>query len=143
MHTAYNGFGTTEDNLKRGMPNWLDPAVPMLPRILKQAGYTTAHFGKWHLGANGGAPDPGAYGFDAHRTTNSSGPLLGDELDPGFRARSTGSIADETIKFIEQNRNKPFFVDVSSLLPHAILEPHGGADEALCGAIHSGRKDPA
>ena len=123
IHTAYMAFGTTEQNQKLGMPNWLDPSVPMLPRILKQAGYRTAHFGKWHLGHGAGAPDPGAYGFDAHRTVNSSGPLLGEELDPVFRATSTELIVDETIKFIEQSRNQPFYVNVWSLLPHAILSP--------------------
>jgi hypothetical protein len=40
-----------------------------------------------------------------------------------FRARSTDLIVDETLRFIEQNRHKPFYVNVWSLLPHAAL-PH-------------------
>ena len=37
-----------------------------LPRALRDAGYTTAHFGKWHLTnrETHGAPAPSAYGFD-------------------------------------------------------------------------------
>src|SRR5437870_1007096 len=30
--------------------DFLDPHAPSLPRTLRQAGYRTAHFGKWHLG---------------------------------------------------------------------------------------------
>ena len=43
------------------MPDWLDPKAPLLSRFLKSAGYTTAHFGKWHLEK---PMQSGAYGFD-------------------------------------------------------------------------------
>ena len=42
-------FAWVPQNEKRRMPDWLDPAAPLLPRFLKSAGYATAHFGKWHL----------------------------------------------------------------------------------------------
>ncbi|HPZ84689.1 MAG TPA: sulfatase-like hydrolase/transferase, partial [Thermogutta sp.] len=38
------------DNARRGVANWLDPAAPLLTRILQAHGYATGHFGKWHLG---------------------------------------------------------------------------------------------
>ncbi|MDG2013106.1 MAG: sulfatase-like hydrolase/transferase, partial [Pirellulaceae bacterium] len=59
-------FAWVEQNAARNMPDWLDPDVPLLPRILQQAGYATAHYGKWHL-ANDMIPDsprPGIYGYD-------------------------------------------------------------------------------
>ena len=34
----------------------LDPAIPTLGRRLKDAGYATAHFGKWHLGRQPHSP---------------------------------------------------------------------------------------
>ena len=37
-------------NEQRGMAQWLDPKAPMLARILKEDGYASGHFGKWHMG---------------------------------------------------------------------------------------------
>jgi N-acetylgalactosamine-6-sulfatase len=121
-HRVHGHFADAALNEARGMPNWLDPAVVTLPKLLKQAGYASAHFGKWHLGSGPGAPGPEAYGFDDHRSINANGPTW-DQKDRFFRARSTQLIVDETIRFIEQNRNKPFYANVWSLLPHATLDP--------------------
>jgi len=104
------------------MPNWLDPSVTTLPRLLKQSGYATAIFGKWHMGNGPGAPEPGAYGYDAYRTHAGNGPHW-DEKAKYFRAKSTDYIVDETIQFIEQHRGQPFYVDVRTLVPHATLDP--------------------
>ncbi|MDP4777955.1 MAG: sulfatase-like hydrolase/transferase [Opitutales bacterium] len=60
-----------QDNKRRGMAQWLDPKAPVLARFLKQAGYTTGHFGKWHLGGQrdvGEAPLITKYGFDESLT---------------------------------------------------------------------------
>lgn len=106
------------------MPDWLDPKTPTIASILKSAGYATAHFGKWHLGGGPGAPEPSAYGFDVSKTVNSNGPQLGDEgKEPYFRAKSTRLIVDETIKFIREHKEGPFYANVWTLLPHAKLDP--------------------
>jgi len=42
-------FSTTTSNENRNQGDWVDPELVMLPRLLRQAGYATAHFGKWHL----------------------------------------------------------------------------------------------
>src|SRR5688500_1013702 len=47
-----------------GMSDALDRAVPTLGRAFAAAGYETAYFGKWHLGAT-----PGDYGFQIHDST--------------------------------------------------------------------------
>jgi N-acetylgalactosamine-6-sulfatase len=123
-HAIHGHLSTPEQNAARAMPNWLDPAVPMLPRLLQGAGYATAHFGKWHLGHGPGAPTPTEYGFDVSRVVNGNGPSLGDEsAEPYFRARSTALIIDETIAFMRANRERPFFVNAWTLLPHAKLNP--------------------
>lgn len=123
-HRIHGHLAQPERNAARGMPNWLDPDGPMVTRLLQQAGYATAHFGKWHLGGNApSAPDPGAYGIDRHRTLNSNGPSWQDASDPGFRARSTALFVDEAVRFIEDNRRRPFYVQIWTLLTHATLHP--------------------
>jgi arylsulfatase A-like enzyme len=117
-------IATHDQNAARSMPDWLDPQVTTLPRLLKGAGYTTAHFGKWHLGNGPGAPPPEDYGFDTSKTMNSNGPAIGEEgKDEFFRAKSTALIVDETIQFIRENKDRPFFINAWTLLPHAKLHP--------------------
>lgn len=123
-HGIHAHFSTYEDNAARGMPNHLDPDALTLTKILQQVGYVTGHFGKWHLGHGVGAPGPGTYGIDTHRTYNANGPTFpGAGEDPYHRAKSTELIVDETIRFIEANLNRPFYVNLWTLVPHAILNP--------------------
>jgi N-acetylgalactosamine-6-sulfatase len=61
-NSIHQHFAGVNSNKKRDMPDWLDPDVVQLPKVLKSAGYTTAHFGKWHLGNASDAPSPSAYG---------------------------------------------------------------------------------
>ncbi len=105
------------------MPNWLYPQAKLITRLLKDAGYATAHYGKWHLGRGEGAPDPAAYAIDDHRTVNTNGPGFEDPGDPYFRAKSTGLFVNEAIRFIEANRDKPFYINLWTLVPHATLHP--------------------
>src|SRR3546814_8038342 len=72
-------------NRSIGQADWLDPKLPNIARLLKGAGYDTAHIGKWHLGGGrdiSDAPWPPAYGFDHSFTTfEGLGPrvLVSDE----------------------------------------------------------------
>ena len=71
-----------EANERRGMAQWLDPAAPMLARRLREAGYATGHFGKWHMGGQRDvteAPRITDYGFE-ESLTNFEG--LGAKLLP-------------------------------------------------------------
>ena len=123
-HLVHGHFADHSQNAARSMPDWLDPDVTTLPDLLKQAGYATAHFGKWHLGNGQGAPPPEAYGFDISKTVNSSGVALDEgSKDPYFRARSTEMIVNETINFATQNKDRPFYVNLWTLVPHAPLQP--------------------
>jgi len=123
-HHMHGHLAEHPQNQARSMPDWLDPKVPTITRLLSESGYATAHFGKWHLGSGPGAPPPTDYGFDVAKVVNGNGPALGDEgKDPFFRAKSTAMIVDETIAFMRAHRDSPFYINVWTLLPHALLKP--------------------
>jgi len=103
-----------ELNRKRGVRDSLEPSTPTLPALLQQAGYSTAHFGKWHLSSGPDAPKPEQYGIGVY-----------DECTrvPKERPFSSERIADATIRFIEAHRTRPFFVNVWLHDPHSPLHP--------------------
>ena len=119
-------FATHELNEARVMPDWLDPQAPTITRQLQAAGYVTGHFGKWHLGSGEGAPEPGAYGIDKHVTIVSNGPQLREKdakPEPHWWGKSTGIIMDHAIAFLRENKDKPFYLNIWTLVPHAKLDP--------------------
>jgi N-acetylgalactosamine-6-sulfatase len=125
-HLVHGHFATHEQNAARSMPDWLDPKATTITRLLQQAGYTTGHFGKWHLGGGDGAPEPGAYGINKHVTIVSNGPQLREKdpkPEPHWWGKSTGIIMDHAIAFVRENKDKPFYLNVWTLLPHAKLDP--------------------
>jgi len=88
-----------------------------ITELLKKQGYTTGHFGKWHIG-----PDqkPGTYGIDV---------IGGDEgEEPGGKKKADergrdARIYDAAIKFIEKNQRGPFYVNVWGHIPHNPVNP--------------------
>ncbi len=121
-HRIHGHYAEHDLNARRGMSNWLDPKVPNIAALLKTAGYATAHFGKWHLGAGDGAPLPTEYGFDDVRAMICADPGW-TEPSATFWPRSTTAFVDETIRFIRANRDGPFYVNLWTLIPHATLNP--------------------
>lgn len=123
-HAIHQHLATHEQNVARGMPDWLDADATTVCDVLRDAGYATAHFGKWHLGSGPGAPEPSAYGVDDFRTVNANGPNWeAERTDAFFRAHSTDLIVDEAIRFIKANKGKPFYANLWTLVPHALLKP--------------------
>ena len=120
-HSVHRHFASIKHHQRNRMPDWLDPQAVMLPRLLQQAGYRTAHFGKWHLTNRdiSDAPEPPAYGYDEARIFNGPGPQLG----PG-PAETVGA----TIDFITRNREQSFFVN---LWLHETHTPHYPAEEFM------------
>lgn len=124
--SIHGHFATHELNEARVMPDWLDAQTPTITRQLQAAGYVTGHFGKWHLGSGAGAPEPGAYGIDKHVTTVSNGPQLRDRdapPEPYWWGKSTGIIMDHALAFLRENKDKPFYLNIWTLVPHAKLDP--------------------
>lgn len=110
----------------------------LLPEMLKERGYSTAIYGKWHLGHH---PPflPKQHGFDEYfglpysndmwpfHPTATHFPALplieGDKtvhLNPD-QTRLTEWYTSKAIKFIEANREKPFFLYLPHSMPHVPL----------------------
>jgi len=115
-------LGAEWSNRQHGMPDYLDPNIATLPRLLQQAGYRTAHFGKWHVGYSKEAPVL-AYGYDETDIIwQGVGPNPGVGIsDP----KGTAKLVDRTIRFMQDSRERqrPFFVNVWSRDVHAALKP--------------------
>ena len=113
-----------------------------LPQALKDAGYTTAMVGKWHLGHADQKYWPQNRGFDhfygnlvgeVDYFTKMRGGLVDWQRNGKFFQETTyylPLIGDEAVKLIEkQDKNKPFFLYFASLAPHAPYQaPKGGQD---------------
>jgi len=87
---------------------------------LREAGYATGYFGKWHLGGRGFGPkDQGyetVYEAQGHTVPGRQQPPPGS----GPR-RACDYLAELTEKFIEANKAGPFFVQVSPFAVHIPL----------------------
>ena len=102
-HCVHQHFASVEHHQRAGMPDWLDPGLPLLPELLKRAGYVTGHFGKWHL-TNRHVPDaplPPEYGYDEYGAFNV----------PGVQIK-TAETCPRTVDFIRRHKDRPFFVNV-------------------------------
>jgi arylsulfatase A-like enzyme len=97
-----------------------------LGEAFKDAGYITAHIGKWHIGT---APfDPQHQGFDIDIPhTGESGPTPNGWFAPWPVWPGHGqpgenledAMANEAVKFIKSHKDKPFLLDYWSFSVHA------------------------
>ncbi len=92
----------------------LPPEEVTIAEVLKQHGYATGHFGKWHLNKDknyepGRLGDPGSQGFDDVFTSVKPAP----DADPDKDAHHTIEITERSLKFIEENKDRPFFCYMS------------------------------
>lgn len=125
-YSIHQHFATHQQNVERGMPDWLTPKAPLLSRQFKMAGYQTAHYGKWHLTGGGisDAPHPRQYGFDdsAVYVGPGRGVFEGTPLEKTIRNTSakneltaallsTGA-TENALRFIEKCGEKPFFINL-------------------------------
>lgn len=129
---------TRKGNLGCEQADYLDPKAPSLPRALRDAGYATAHFGKWHLGGGRDvtdAPPFSAYGYDEHAGTWESPEPHPDltatnwiwsDKDKVKRWERSAFFVDKTLDFLRRNGAKPGFVNLWLDDPHAPWVPGPG-----------------
>ncbi|MBI4662056.1 MAG: sulfatase [Verrucomicrobia bacterium] len=103
-----------------------------LAEALKARGYATAHIGKWHLGGKGFEPEK--QGFDLNVAGDHTGtplsyfyPFRRDKAamprleSSAEREYLTDRLTAEAERFIEQNRNQPFFLYLAHYAVHIPL----------------------
>lgn len=109
---------------------YLDPELDTLAKVLRDAGYRTGHFGKWHLGLRQEhwpekhgfevafhaepSPGPSSY-FSPYGVHNRGDPTpkhhVGTITDGPDGEYITDRLTDEAIAFIESNKDEPFFLN--------------------------------
>jgi len=108
-----------------------------LPKALRDAGYRTGHFGKWHLGAE--PYSPLQHGFDVD-WPHWPGPgpagsyvapwkfpaALKIESKPGEHIEDT--VSAHVVKFIRENKDRPFYVNY---WPFSVHAPYDAKDELV------------
>ena len=97
-----------------------------LAESFKQKGYATAHFGKWHLGAEPYSPLEQGFDVDIPHTPAPSPlpagffypfPVWENHGKPGDNLEDL--VADEAVKYIHEHKDKPFFLNYWAFQVHS------------------------
>lgn len=104
----------------------LDTTKFTLAKALKEAGYATAHFGKWHLGSN--PYSPLQHGFDVD-IPHTAGPgpegsyvapwKFKDLKEKTPNEHIEDRMGDEAVAWMEKNKDRPFFLNYWQFSVHA------------------------
>ncbi|MGO1788246.1 MAG: sulfatase-like hydrolase/transferase [Sphingobacterium sp.] len=134
-------LNTREDNRRKEQVDYLDPSIPTMAEALKAVGYTTAHFGKWHLG--GGRDVTDAPNFDQYGFEEWAGTYESPDPDPAITATDwiwsdkdsikrwdrTAYFVDKTLAFLKENADQPCFVNLWADDMHTPWVPGKGEKE--------------
>lgn len=123
--------GQMPDNPKLIVPDWtkyLPIEETTMADVFHNAGYSTASIGKWHLGGEEYYPDKHGFDFflagtDKPDTKHYFSPYEIPTLPDGPRGEYvTDRLTDEAIRFIDKNKDKPFFVYLPHFAVHLPLQ---------------------
>ena len=135
------GMHTGHSVVRGNASVWPEGQAPMpadtftMGHMFKNAGYATAIFGKWGLGAPGTHSEPlemgfdRFYGFNCQRIAHHYYPYFlnddrGYEMQWGNFGLEEGEYApdkiqDQALAFVEANKDQPFFMYYALIQPHA------------------------
>jgi len=106
--------------------NRLDTRYPTLGRLLRDSGYRTAHFGKWHLGPPPYSPLEHGFEVDLPHTAGPgpAGNFVAPWGFPTFRPRVAGEhiedrMAAEAAAWMESVKDEPFYLQYWQFSVHA------------------------
>ena len=136
LHTGHTPIRGNKEWDTEGQ--WPLPAKALtIAEMLKSVGYATGSFGKWGLGFIDTEGDPNSQGFDEfygyncqklahnyypdHFWHNHEKINIHENDSGNTGAYSADLIQQEALRFIEQNKDKPFFLFYPTTIPHAEL----------------------
>lgn len=136
MTSRYQGRFGYDNNLPPGTRSGLDLNETFGVKRLKEFGYTTGLVGKWHLGYPA-AYHPNERGFDwfygllqgsrKYYPIENVSPhrVILENQDPTpEEGYVTDRFGDAAVRFIEENKDGPFFLFVSFTAPHSPNQPN-------------------
>lgn len=119
--------GNNREDYPLSQPNW-QKFLPLeevtLAEVIKEQGYKTAIFGKWHLSITKFGPEslpynPDKQGFDQHFIIDKPDVTTNPEHDP----HKSDSIGNRSVEFLRENAKNPFFLFVSfSAIHNPLME---------------------
>lgn len=103
---------------------YLPSNLKTIGNVMKKAGYATGYFGKWHLG---GSPEhhPSKFGFDTAEEYAGGGyynSKFKPPLENGPGKRLSEILTDMGADFINENKDKPFFLFLAHYDVHVQLD---------------------
>lgn len=145
MTGQHGGHAFVRDNYEVGPWESHKGQLPLkakhvtIAEILQKKGYRTGAFGKWGLGRVGSSGDPLKQGFDrffgynCQRHAHNLFPkyLIDDAEERVLEGNDRGltgqkyapkEIAEEMLKFVEANKEGPFFLYYPTVIPHLPLQ---------------------
>jgi len=106
--------------------------IKTLPQVLKDNGYATAIFGKWHLGEDSASTS--RQGFDLHIPEWNKGWPNGTYFSPfnmkGLEGGVNGEyltdrLTTEAMNWVEKNKHRPFFLYLAQFAVHDPIQGRG------------------
>ncbi len=121
-------------------PFWMELDEVTVAEVLSEAGYRTAHIGKWHLGDDAWYPTTQGYArnlggcdygqppnyFDPYRRPEHRNPMIRAGI-PTLEPRKEGEYltdreADEAVALIRQWKDAPFFLHLAHYAVHTPIQ---------------------